>query len=131
MKLSEGKKTVSCMWIFTIKYRPDGSLYKARLVEKGSVRHMADYQETFAPVGKMNLIRILLSLTRNFDRPLHQFDVWNAFLHGDLEEEVHMDIPLRCGNGLSYIQGVQIEEVSIWVQAIASSWILKVHTVND
>ena len=90
-----------------------------------------DYPETFAPVGKMNLIRILLSLTRNFDRPLHQFDVWNAFLHGDLEEEVHMDIPLRYGNGLSYIQGVQIEEVSIWVQAIASSWILKVHTVND
>ena len=42
-----------------------------------------------------------------------------------------MDIPLRYGNGLSYIQGVQIEEVSIWVQAIASSWILKVHTVND
>ncbi|RVW72166.1 hypothetical protein CK203_061819 [Vitis vinifera] len=36
-----------------------------------------------------------------------------------------MDIPLRYGNGLSYIQGVQIEQVSIWVQAIASSWILK------
>ena len=42
----------------------------------------------------MNSIRILLSMTANLDWPLHQFDVKNAFLHGDLEEEeVYMDIP--------------------------------------
>ncbi|GMP39503.1 hypothetical protein CsSME_00010313 [Camellia sinensis var. sinensis] len=53
-----------------------------------------DYQETFAPVAKMNSIRVLLSLASNLDWPLHQFDVKNAFLHGDFEEEVYMDIPL-------------------------------------
>ena len=52
-----------------------------------------DYEETFALVAKMNSVRILLSLAVNRDWPLHQFDVKNAFLHGDLEEEVYLDVP--------------------------------------
>ena len=52
-----------------------------------------DYEETFAPIAKINSVRILLSLAANRDWPLHQFDVKNAFLHGDLEEEVYMDVP--------------------------------------
>jgi hypothetical protein len=52
-----------------------------------------DYQETFAPVAKLNTVRILLSLASNLDWPLYQMDVKNAFLNGDLEEEVYMDIP--------------------------------------
>lgn len=42
---------------------------------------------------KLNIIRVLLSLAANLDWPLHQLDVKNAFLHGDLEEEVYMDTP--------------------------------------
>ncbi|CAL8999619.1 unnamed protein product, partial [Prunus brigantina] len=41
----------------------------------------------------MNTVRVLLSLATNLDCPLKKFDVKNAFLHGDLEEEVHMDLP--------------------------------------
>nr|XP_016434943.1 PREDICTED: protein fluG-like [Nicotiana tabacum] len=52
-----------------------------------------DYQETFAPVAKMNTIKILLSCAANLDSDLQQFDVKNTFLHGDLEEEVYMEIP--------------------------------------
>lgn len=50
-----------------------------------------DYQETFAPVAKLNTMRVLLSLVSNQDWPLHQFDVKNAFSHGDLIKEVYMD----------------------------------------
>ena len=42
-----------------------------------------DFQETFSPVAKLNTVRVLLFLAVNFDWPLHQFDVKNAFLHGD------------------------------------------------
>ena len=79
--------------MFIIKHKADGTInrYKARLVTKGYTQTFElDYQETFAPVTKMNTIRVLLSLAANFDWPLKQFDVKIAFLHEDLEEEVYM-----------------------------------------
>ena len=52
-----------------------------------------DYQETFSPMAKLNIVRVLLSIAANLDCPLHQFNVKNVFLHGNLEEEVYMDVP--------------------------------------
>lgn len=50
-----------------------------------------DYLEKFAPVEKLNTIRVLLSLAVNLNWSLQQLDIKNAFINGDLEEEVHMD----------------------------------------
>ena len=56
-----------------------------------------DYEETFAPLAKMNTVRIILSLATHFGWEMHQFDVTNALLHGSLEEEVYMEIPSGYG----------------------------------
>ncbi|RVW28765.1 Retrovirus-related Pol polyprotein from transposon RE1 [Vitis vinifera] len=94
--LPVGKRPVGCKWIFTIKYKADGLVerFKARLVARWFTQSYGiDYQETFAPVAKLNTIRILLSLVVNQDWCLQQLDIKNAFLNVDLEEEVYMEIP--------------------------------------
>lgn len=89
-------KLVRCKWIYRTKKAADGviSKYKARLVAKGFQQvHGIDYDETFAPVAKMDSIRLALAIAAARKWEVHHMDVKNAFLHGDLEEEIYMEQP--------------------------------------
>ena len=99
-----GKRLVGCKWVYTVKYKVNGSLerYKVRLVAKRYTQtYGVDYLETFTSVAKMNIVRILLSLAANYNWDLQYFDVKNAFFYGYLEEEIFMEIPLRFGSDLA------------------------------
>ena len=82
--------------VYKIKFNSDGSIdrYKVRLVAQGYTQTFGvDYKETFAPIAKMNTIHVLLSMVMNNRWLICQMDVKNAFLHGNLKEEVYMKLP--------------------------------------
>jgi hypothetical protein len=85
-----GMKIVICRWVYRTKSTADGQIsrYKARIFSKGFQQvHGIDYDGTFAPVAKMDSIRLALAIAEAKGWEVHQMDVKNSFLHGDLSEE--------------------------------------------
>jgi len=82
--------------VYKVKHNADGSVnrYKARLVAKGYAQtYGIDYEETYSLVAKMIAVRAIITMVATKGWSLHQMDVKNVFLHGDLQEEVYMEQP--------------------------------------
>nr|CAE04657.2 OSJNBa0061G20.13 [Oryza sativa Japonica Group] len=95
-KLPAGYKAIGLKWVYKLKKDPSGAIvkHKARLVAKGYVQQQGvDFDEVFAPVARMETVRLLVALAAQKGWEIHHMDVKSAFLNGDLEEEVYVVQP--------------------------------------
>ena len=94
--LPQGHKPIGVKWVYKVKKNAQGEVekYKARLVAKGYKQQAGiDYDEVFAPVARMETIRLMISIAAQHKWSIHQLDVKSAFLNGYLEEEVYVEQP--------------------------------------
>ena len=79
---------VGCLQLFIV------AKLKARLVTQGYAQtYGVDYSDTFSPRAKLTFVRLFISFVASYGWDLHQLDIRNVFLHGDLQEEVYMEQP--------------------------------------
>jgi hypothetical protein len=80
-------------WIFKLKHDEHGDVvkHKTRLVAKGYIQRQGiDFDEVFAPVARMEFVRVMIILAAHLSWSVHHMDVKSAFLNGNLGEEVYV-----------------------------------------
>ncbi|GKA23973.1 putative ribonuclease H-like domain-containing protein [Tanacetum coccineum] len=94
--LPNGKKAIGTKWVFRNKKDERGIVIKnkARLVAQGYTQEEGiDYDEVFAPVARIEAIRLFLAYASFKDFVVYQMDVKSAFLYGKIKEEVYVCQP--------------------------------------
>lgn len=130
VELPSGKHVVDLKWIFKSKYDADGVLHKrkARLVAKGyTQREGVDFDEVFAPVARMETIRILLALGAHKAWPIYQLDVKSAFLNGELHDEVYVSQPQGFVIQGEEMKVYKLQKALYGLRQAPRAWYSKVH----
>jgi hypothetical protein len=94
--LPAGHKAIGLKWVFKVKKDPQCKIikHKARLVAKGyAQREGVDFEEVYAPVARIETVRLIIALAAQKGWQIHHMDVKLAFLNGDLVEEVYVQQP--------------------------------------
>ena len=94
--LPKDRMPIKCKWVFLTKRDTEGDeiRLRARLVAKGfSQTEGIDYDETFAPVARLDSLCMLLAIAAHFDLEVHHIDIKSAYLNGNLDEEIYMEQP--------------------------------------
>lgn len=94
--MPKGSQPIGVKWVFKKKMNAQGEIewYKTRLVAKGYKQNEGiDYDEIFAHVARIEIIRLLISQVTKFKWPIFQMDVKLEFLNAVLEEEVYIEQP--------------------------------------
>lgn len=96
VELPKGRRAIGMKWVFKVNRNPKGNIlkHKERIVAKLYVqKHDIDFEEVFAPVARMETVRVILALAGSNGWCVHHLDVKSAFLNGDLNEEVYVSQP--------------------------------------
>jgi hypothetical protein len=94
--LPQGHRAITLKWVYKLKRNEAGDIvkHKARLVARGFVQQEGvDFDEVFAPVARMEYVRLLLTLAAQEGWQVHHMDMKSAFLNEDLKEEVYVRQP--------------------------------------
>jgi hypothetical protein len=94
--LPQGHRAITLKWVYKLKRNEAGEIvkHKARLVVRGFVQQEGiDFDEAFAPVVRMESVRLLLALAAQEGWQVHHMDVKSGFLNGNLKKEVYVRQP--------------------------------------
>ncbi len=94
--LPAGHRAIGLKWVYKLKKNTAGEIikHKAWLVAKGYVQKQGvDFEEVFAPVARLDTVRVVLAVAADRRWQVHHLDVKSAFLNGELEEEVYVAQP--------------------------------------
>ncbi|GMF63929.1 unnamed protein product [Phytophthora fragariaefolia] len=89
------QRPIGCRWVFALKRDEKGQVIRRRarsVAKRYSQRHGIDYEETYSPVAYLNSVRVMLAKCGADGMEIEQCDVDTAFLFGNLDEEIYMEL---------------------------------------
>ncbi|GJY40618.1 retrovirus-related pol polyprotein from transposon TNT 1-94 [Tanacetum coccineum] len=115
-----GKTVIKLKWLWKNKKDEDQTVIrnKARLVAKGYAQEEGiDFEESFAPVARLEAVRIFVTYAAHKSFPIYQMDVKMEFLNGPLKEEVYVAQPDGFVDPYSLIKDNRLRKGSIWIKS--------------
>jgi transposase InsO family protein len=130
--LPAGHRPIGLKWVFKLKRDANGIIlkHKARLVAKGyAQRPGIDFDEVFAPVARLDSVRLLLAVAAQFKWQVHHMDVKTAFLNGELGEEVYVSQPPGFIDGKNSSKVLRLHKALYGLRQAPRAWNIKLHAV--